>query len=168
MNISNCIRADIDQIFRLYQVATNYQQSKNAVSWPLFDRSMVEAEIAGNRQWKLVIDDAIACVWATTFSDPLIWEEKNNDPAVYIHRIAVDTAFRGMNLVTHIVTWAKDYARKQQKQFIRLDTVGENKGLIKHYTACGFKFLGLQKLNNTSGLPAHYHQASVSLFEVAL
>jgi hypothetical protein len=68
--------------------------------------------------------------------------------------------------VFQIVDWAKIHAIANDKQFIRLDTVGENKGLIKHYTACGFKFLGLSKLKNTKGLPAHYENASVSLFEL--
>ncbi len=159
---------DIDEILRLYELATQYQLTKNGVGWPKFERDLVATEIAEGRQWKLTDDNGTACVWATTFSDPLIWQEKNNDPAIYIHRIAVHPAYRGMNLVKQIVTWAKAYARNEQKQFIRLDTVGENKGLIKHYTSCGFDFLGLSKLPNTAGLPAHYHHATVSLFELAL
>jgi len=168
MDITNSTIADIDEIFRLYHMATRYQQSKNAVCWPQFERSLIETEIAEGRQWKLTAGDAIACVWATTFSDPLIWEEKNKDPAVYIHRIAVNPAFRGMHLVNQIVGWAKTYAAASHKQFIRLDTVGENKGLTKHYTASGFKFLGISKLHHTAGLPAHYDNASVSLFELPL
>jgi hypothetical protein len=46
-----------------------------------------------------------------------------------------------------------------------MDTVGENHKLIEHYTACGFDFLGLSQLTNTDGLPEHYHNAVVSLFE---
>jgi hypothetical protein len=47
-----------------------------------------------------------------------------------------------------------------------MDTVGENHKLIEHYTACGFEFLGLSQLTNTDGLPQHYHNAVVSLFEL--
>ena len=168
MPITNSTAADIDEIFRLYAFATHLQQQKNAVSWPVFERSLVETEIKECRQWKLTEGKTIACVWATTFSDPLIWDEKNNDPAVYIHRIAVSPSFRGMNLVKQIVDWAKEYASTKNRHYIRLDTVGENKGLIKHYTSCGFNFLGLSKLASTTGLPAHYNNASVSLFEMAL
>ena len=59
-------------------------------------------------------------------------------------------------------------AKENGKKYVRLDTVGDNKGLIKHYTSCGFDFLGLFKLKNTAGLPPHYHNATVSLFELAV
>jgi len=159
--------ADIDEIFRLYRLASAYQIAvKGTVVWPDFDRSMVAQEIAEGRQWKLVVGSTIACVWAITLSDPEIWGVKNADPAVYIHRIATNPDFRGQAFVVAIVQWAKEYARQHQKKFVRLDTVGENHGLIAHYTACGFTYLGLTKLTDTASLPAHYHGATVSLFEL--
>ncbi|QKG56969.1 GNAT family N-acetyltransferase [Hymenobacter sp. BRD128] len=159
--------ADIDEIFRLYRLATAYQVAvKGTVVWPDFDREMVAQELAEGRQWKLLVGDAIACVWAITFDDPQIWGAKNADPAVYIHRIATNPDFRGQSLVAAIVAWARDYARQHHKKFVRLDTVGENHGLIAHYTACGFTYLGLATLTDTAGLPAHYHNATVSLFEL--
>ena len=165
MEISNSTINDIDEIFKLYTIATNYQKARSAFSWPDFERVLIELEIAENRQWKMS-SDAIACIWATTFSDPLIWEEKNNDPAVYIHRISTNPSFRGRNLVLHIVEWAKLYAKNNERKFIRMDTVGENEKLIEHYKKCGFDFLGLSKLKKTVGLPAHYKNATVSLFEI--
>jgi ribosomal protein S18 acetylase RimI-like enzyme len=167
MTITNSTINDIEEIFRLYQIATEYMQGRSTVCWPTFERMMVEKEIAANHQWKMTADNKVACVWATTFSDPLIWEERNTDPAVYIHRIATSPGYRGKNLVLQIVEWAKLYAKANNKKYIRLDTVGDNKGLIKHYQHCGFTFLGLFKLQNTAGLPPHYHNASVSLFELA-
>jgi ribosomal protein S18 acetylase RimI-like enzyme len=160
--------ADIDEIFRLYRLASAYQAATDGatVVWPEFGRDMVAQELAEGRQWKLVLVDTIACVWAITFDDPEIWEAKNADPAVYIHRIATNPDCRGKGLVKDIVEWAKEYARQHQKRFVRLDTVGENHGLIAHYTACGFTYLGLVELANTSSLPAHYHNATVSLFEL--
>ncbi|MGI4734554.1 MAG: GNAT family N-acetyltransferase [Janthinobacterium lividum] len=158
---------DIDEIFRLYRLASAYQVAvKGTVVWPDFDHSMVAQELAEGRQWKLMLSDTIACVWAITFDDPQIWGARNADPAVYIHRIATNPDFRGQGFVMDIVQWAKDYARQHQKKFVRLDTVGENHGLIAHYTACGFTYLGLVALTDTASLPAHYHDATVSLFEL--
>jgi ribosomal protein S18 acetylase RimI-like enzyme len=96
----------------------------------------------------------------------LIWERKDIDPSVYIHRITTNPNFRGKGLVKKIVEWSKNYATQHGKNFVRMDTVGENHKLIEHYTACGFKFLGLFQLTNTDGLPQHYHNAEVSLFEL--
>jgi len=168
IEISNSTEKDINVIFNLYKIARDFQKTRFTVYWPEFDRALIENEIKENRQWKLMIDGQIACIWATTFSDPQIWEEKNDDPAVYIHRIATNPDFRGQNLVGQIVNWTKSYAKENEKKYIRLDTVGNNPGLIEYYTKCGFDFLGLLKLKNTVGLPSHYDNAEVSLFEIKL
>ncbi|MDC6350447.1 GNAT family N-acetyltransferase [Zeaxanthinibacter sp. PT1] len=169
MQIENSTHADFDEIFRLYREASAYQRSKKTVVvWPDFDPDMVRTEIAENRQWKLLFNGQIACVWATTFTDEQIWEERNADPAVYIHRIAVNPDFRGHNFVQTIVDWAHDYAGEHGKRYIRLDTLGDNQRLIQHYKDCGFDFLGMFTMQDTSGLPDHYHGEKVALFEIEL
>jgi GNAT superfamily N-acetyltransferase len=168
MVIEKSVPEDLNEILRLYEIARNFQKTKAAVLWPVFDQKIIEAEIAENRQWKIIINGQVACVWAITFDDPQIWEERNEDPSIYIHRIATNPIFRGQNLVTEIVKWSKSFAEENAKKFIRMDTVGENRGLIDYYQKCGFEFLGLLKLKNTDGLPAHYNNATVSLFLISL
>jgi GNAT superfamily N-acetyltransferase len=169
MEILNATPTDIDKIFELYQIASAYQAAKKTVVvWPTFDRVMVANEIAENRQWKLLIDGQIACIWAITFTDPQIWEERNADAAIYIHRIATNPNFRGHNYIAAIVGWAKNYATSLQKEYIRLDTIGNNTKLIEHYTNAGFNFLGIHQLKNTSDLPAHYASGEACLFEIKL
>lgn len=166
MVIQNSSIEDLGFILDLYRSATEYQKERFSSHWPEFDRDMVIDEISENRQWKILVDGEVVCIWATTFSDPLIWEEKNTDPSIYIHRITTNPDFRGQRVVKKIVEWSKVYAAANDKKFVRMDTVGENHKLIKHYTDCGFDFLGLFQLNNTNGLPKHYHNAVVSLFEL--
>ena len=166
MIIQNSNIEDIDSIFTLYKIATDYQKTKGSVFWPDFDPAMVAQEIKEQRQWKIIINSKIACVWATTDSDPEIWQDRNKDPSIYIHRIATHPEFRGKSLVSHIIDWSKRHARARDKKYIRMDTVGDNKGLINYYTSCGFDFLGLSILEETTSLPAHYHNATVSLFEM--
>ena len=169
MTIKNIAPLDIDKIFTLYKIASNYQkQKKTVVVWPDFNKEMVAIEIAENRQFKLLINSEIACVWAITFSDVQIWEDSKGDSALYIHRIAVHPNFRGNKYIDKIVAWAKEFALKKDIQFIRLDTLGENQGLIDHYKNAGFNFLGLFNLKNTSNLPDHYKLAPVCLFEIDL
>jgi ribosomal protein S18 acetylase RimI-like enzyme len=169
MLVKNVNIEDIDEIFRLYNIASNYQKSKKTVVvWPDFDREMVSQEIAEHKQFKLLIEDKIACIWAITFSDAQIWEKRNEDPAIYIHRIATNPEFRGHNFVGFIVEWAKDYAKVHNKQYIRLDTIGDNTRLINHYCTCGFKFLGMFDLPNVDDLPPHYKEGPACLFEIDL
>ena len=169
MTVKNSTNENIPEIFRLYRLASAYQKSVNAVVvWGEFDASLIEREIAEKRQWKLLIDDKIACVWATTLSDEQIWEERNRDKAIYIHRIATNPAFRGQNFVFKIVEWAKEFGRANGFDYVRLDTVGENEKLIEYYTKAGFAFLGMFDLKDTGGLPAHYRGLPAALFEIKL
>lgn len=169
MKIHKSTLEDISEIFRLYGLATEFQKAifpEN--TWPIFERELVETEIQEQRQFKMVIDGEIACVWAITFNDPQIWEVRDKDPSIYLHRITTNPDFRGQNFVLKIVEWARGYAETHQKKFIRMDTCGDNRKLIKHYTNCGFGFLGMVRLKNTDALPSHYHDADVCLFEIKL
>jgi ribosomal protein S18 acetylase RimI-like enzyme len=168
MQIAQSQAGDVEAILELYEHAVGLQRLKGATLWPAFDRGFVESEVSEGVQWKIVVDGGPRCVWAVADSDPLIWGERDADPAVYIHRIATDPDYRGRGFVMNIVDWAKGFAAARGRRFVRMDTVGDNAGLIRHYTKCGFAFLGLFKLANTAGLPAHYHEATVSLFEIDL
>ena len=103
MEIQNSLIEDIDFILDLYKSATAYQKERFISHWPEFEREMVINEIAEKRQWKLIIEGEIVCIWATTFSDPLIWVDKDADPSVYVHRISTNPNCRGKAYVKQIV-----------------------------------------------------------------
>ena len=169
MEIKNCLPNDLDVIFALYDAAIALQTEKNMVVWPRFQKSLVEKEIQEGRQWKLIIDDKIACNWAITFEDKEIWEERDNNNSIYIHRIATHPDYRGNRFINVIVAWAKTYALSKGKQYIRLDTLGNNTRLIEHYTSAGFDFLGISKLTDVQNLPEHYHrERNCCRFEMAI
>ena len=167
--ISPCKQNDMEEIFRLYQWATELQKAKGMVQWPSFPRSLVEQEIEEGRIWKLSLNDITVCVWSITFNDPQIWEEKDKGDAIYIHRITTRPEYRGNNLVELIVAWSRWHAISLNKKFIRLDTLGQNKKLIEVYTGAGFTFLGTFHLKNTVGLPDHYQKnKDCLLFELSV
>lgn len=168
MKFIKSTQKDIDSIFQLYDEATVYQGEVGILKWQGFERSMVEKTIEEGLQWQIVIEDEVACVFTLTLSDPLIWEEKNEDPAVYIHRIATNPKFRGKHFVKHIVTWVRQYAIDNDKSYVRMDTGSGNERLNNYYISCGFNYLGVVKLKNTLGLPLHYQDGAFSLFEIKL
>lgn len=165
MEIRTCDLNDISKIFELYKIATNYMISKKQVAWPEFSKELISNDIEDLRQFKLSINNEIACIWTITLNDELIWGTENSALSVYIHRIATNPNFRAQNLVKHIIDWADKYAIENSLSFIRMDTVGFNKGLISHYEKLGFGFLGTKELENTDGLPEHYNQGPVCLFQ---
>lgn len=168
MEIEVSRQEDIEEIFRLYKCAREFQKTKKTVVvWPEFDRSLVETELHEGRQYKIILDDKIAAVFAITNQDEEIWQEKNRDSAVYIHRIATNPEFRGHNFVKIIADWAIEYALEHQIDFVRLDTLDRNEGLIKVYTDAGFTFLGMFDVKDAHKLPEHYQRGlQVALFEI--
>lgn len=166
MEILQSNLSDIDNIFKLYDEATAYQKKVAIKYWKGFERSLVIQEIEEERQFKIVIDQEIACVFVLTFSDPLIWKEKNADPAIYIHRIATNPKFRGQHFVKQIVSWAKQYALEHGKTHIRLDTGSGNEKLNAYYVSCGFSYLGIATVEYAGDLPEHYKEGTFSLFEL--
>ena len=157
---------DIDAIFKLYDQAAEFQKTVFHKHWAGFERSLVEKEIAESRQWKILSNGEIACIFAITFNDPLIWREKDSDPSIYIHRIVTNPSFRGGQYVKDIVKWALEYAPGIGKEFIRMDTWGDNEKLKEYYLSCGFEYLGITQMDNTDGLPKHYEGLSLALFEI--
>lgn len=168
MEIINSTTEDIEAIFELYDEGTAYQKAVAKKHWKGFERSLVELEIKEKRQWKIVIDGQVACVFAITFNDPFIWPEKDKAPSIYIHRIATNPSFRGNSFVKHIIEWAKEYAKENDKCFIRMDTGSGNEKLNNYYISCGFDYLGVINLGDTENLPEHYKGGSSSLFEIRL
>ena len=169
MKIEHCTMKDVADILSLYESARQLQTKKEMVVWPVFEKELVEKEINEQRQWKLIIDNVLACNWAITFTDKEIWGDKDKNDSIFIHRIATNPDLRGNRYVDKIAEWAKAYAVEKNKQFIRLDTLGNNTKLIEHYTSAGFRFLGIFLLTNTEGLPGHYQkEKNCCLFEIDL
>ena len=166
MRITNSTPDDIDIIFELYDEAVKFQKTVFNKQWQGFERSLVETEISEGRQWKIISEDQVVCIFAITFNDLLIWNEKDKDPAIYIHRIVTNPKFKGGAYVKEIVKWSKDYARSINKKYVRMDTWGDNKKLKEYYVSCGFEYLGETRMENTEGLPKHYEGLSLSLFEI--
>ena len=165
MNFKSSTIEDIDSIFEFYDMAVAYQKIKFNKHWQGFDRALVEKEIAENRQWKIIIDGEIACVFAITFEDKSIWKERNSDKAVYFHRIVTHPKFRGHHFVEKIIGWGLQFAKENNLDFLRMDTWGDNESLIEYYQKCGFNFLGIIT-PDYDGLPKHYTGITLSLFEI--
>ncbi|MDN3587993.1 GNAT family N-acetyltransferase [Pedobacter aquatilis] len=165
IEVKNSTQTDIDTIFEFYDMAIAHQKKVFNKHWQGFSSALIEAEIAENRQYKILVNGVVACVFAVTFDDKLIWGERDKD-SIYIHRIVTHPDFRGYAFVKEIIKWAKNYAAQHKIAFIRMDTWADNEKLLQYYTACGFEYVGVVTMEKTDGLPKHYEGISLSLFEI--
>lgn len=168
ISIVNSTANDIDTIFEFYDMAIAHQKKVFNKHWQGFSIDLVKKEIAEQRQYKILVDGVVASIFAVTFNDPEIWGEKDKDPSIYIHRIVTSPNFRGYGFVNNIIDWAKDYSKNHSIQYIRMDTWADNEKLLAYYTGCGFAHVGSIKIEPNSGLPKHYDNISLNLFEIEL
>lgn len=167
MKIINSTMDDVGLIFDLYDAATTFQKTRSDKHWQSFSKELVEKEIAENRQWKMIVDNNVVCIFAVAYTDPLIWGEKDKDPSIYIHRIATNPNYRGKNNVVEIIKWAKLHGKENGKKYIRIDTWADNPKLVEYYIKCGFDYKG--DITPTPGnLPKHYDGITLALFEIEI
>ena len=165
MTILSCNASDLDTLFWFYDQAIAYQKKVFNKHWLGFERDRVLQEIAEERQFKVILDGDVAAVFVITNNDPLIWKELDKDKAVYLHRIVTHPDHRGKGIVPMIVSWAREFCRTHDLDFIRLDTWLDNSRLIGYYESCGFQFVRNAILDDLSDLPSHY-QWGLALLQI--
>ena len=165
IEVKNSQISDMELIFEFYDIAVAHQKKVFNKHWQGFSRALIETEISENRQYKILVDGATACIFAVTFNDKLIWGNKDQD-SIYIHRIVTHSKFRGFAFVKEIIKWAKAFSLNNGIKFIRMDTWADNEKLLEYYTGCGFNYVGVAVMEKTEGLPKHYEGISLSLFEI--
>ena len=167
IEVLNSQSTDIDIIFGFYDLAIAHQKKVFNKHWQGFSRELVQTEIAENRQYKILVNGEVACVFAVTFNDALIWGDRDHD-SIYIHRIVTHPDFRGYAFVKEIIKWARQFCLDNDLKYIRMDTWADNEKLLDYCTSCGFEYVGVVTMQETDGLPKHYEGISLSLFEIVV
>lgn len=168
MEIVNARKEDFSTLMKLYDAAIEHQRNVSNLVWKGFDDEVVMKEIEENRQWKIMIDGEVACVFMIAYNDPDIWDEKDKDSAIYVHRISTNPNFRGRGFVKIITDWSIDYARKNNIDYVRLDTWQANDKLHEIYKKAGFTYVGIKAIKPPTNLPKHYWGVELGLFEISL
>jgi GNAT superfamily N-acetyltransferase len=168
MEIINSNKRDLDLILVLYEEAIAYQKTKFSRHWHAFDKGTLIQEIEQKRHWKIVQEQDLAFIFSVAFEDPLLWDERNRDPSIYLHRMVCSPAYRGHGLVRQVVQWALAYGRASGKKFIRLDTCADNDKLNQYYQNAGFIFSGFKRFSPSDPVPQHYLEGALSLYQLAV
>jgi len=163
---------DLPVIRELFAAAIAYQKVKFGKHWHGLNEAQLLSEIDNHLHWKIVETDAIGAFFSIAFTDELIWEERDSEPAVYLHRIVTNPLYRGKGYVGAITNWAENFGRAAGKRFVRLDTDVDNSRLNVYYREHGYVFCGVKKFTDKDraniNIPLHYFGSGLSLFERAI
>lgn len=163
--ITNTTEQDIPFICWMFDEAILYQQKNKFPVWNGYDVDVIKNDIKEKIQYKIIIHNEIACIFSTCSNDPIIWEEKDKDSAIYLHRIVVNPKHKGKQQFAKIFEWAKKYCLQKNIDYLRMDTWADNPTIIKYYCSFGFNFLNNFTTPNTNNLPVQHRNIKLALLE---
>jgi ribosomal protein S18 acetylase RimI-like enzyme len=164
-NIINTAKEDLHFVYRLFDEAIKYQKRNNYPDWEGYDRDVLRQDILDKMQYKIVINDSIACIFSIRFSDKIIWRDRDKNDAIYLHRIAVNPGFKGQKQFQKILNWSIKYAQETGRTYIRMDTWANNPTIIDYYKSFGFQFIENFITPDTPELPLHNRNSALALLE---
>ncbi len=159
---------DLPVIFQLFEAAIAFQKKNNYIGWKDYDQKFLIADVENGQLFKITKGTEIACIFSICYQDPLIWREKENADAIYLHRIVLNRDFAGQQWFTKVLDWAKGYAKQKSLKYIRMDTWANNFKLIDYYRSHGFRFVENYTTGNSANLPLQHRNLKVALLEFEL
>ena len=112
-------------------------------------------DVALSQLWLAIIDDQIAGVAAITTEQEHEYAHVGWDitePAIVVHRLAVDPAFRGQGVASALMQQAEHVAHEQGITVLRADTSAENAVMQRLFPRLGYTFAGEIELQVRPGL----------------
>ncbi|MFT3911636.1 MAG: GNAT family N-acetyltransferase [Ferruginibacter sp.] len=166
--ITNADHKDLPVIYSLFEEAIIFIQKKNYTGWKNYDKQFIQSDIENRLLFKIIYDTDIAGIFCICLSDDLIWREKENGDAIYLHRIVTNRKFAGEKLFKEVLDWATQFAKRNKLKHIRMDTWAENEKIISYYKSYGFSFIENYTTPDTDNLPKQHRNLCVALLEKAI
>jgi len=150
--------SDINKIMDIIRQAQEYLKGKGVDQWqnnyPNFD--VIRDDIEKRKSYVLETDGKIVATVAVSFNDEKTYEKiyegkwiTENEYAV-IHRIAVDSKYKGKRLSSIIISEIEKMCFKKNIHSIKVDTHTKNDSMRKMLSNNGFKYCGIIYLENGS------------------
>lgn len=164
--ILNTTKEDFDTILWLFEQAINLQGKNGYKVWEGIDKNALTKDIDEGLQYKIVRDNNILCIFSIQYNDPFIWRDRDQNDAIYLHRIVVNPDFKGQKQFQKVLNWAIEIARQKNLKCLRMDTWADNKKIIDYYRSFGFEFIENYKTTNAAELPIQNRNLNVALLEM--
>ena len=161
-------KTNLPFIYWMFDEAIMYQKKNGYPVWPDYDKEVLDRDIEAKLQYKIVIDNQIACIFTTCFEDGIVWRERDKQDAIYLHRIVVNPKFKGQKQFGKILKWTKAHAATKGLPYLRMDTWADNPTIIAYYQSFGFEVYGHFRNPDTEDLPIQQRGNLVVLLEYAL
>jgi len=95
----------------------------------------------------LYVDGESAAAMLLSFEDRFFWPEVPAGASGFVHKLSVRRKFAGQGLAQRMLSHAAALCREKGVPMLRLDTDPHRPGLVALYERCGFRRVGVVKLD---------------------
>ena len=148
---------DIDAVMALVRRVVPLMRASGNLQWDSHypNPTVFERDVELTQLWVAEIDGQIAGIAAvTTDQEPdyanVGWDI--SEPAIVVHRLAVDPAFQGKGIAAALMQQAEAVARSRGITILRVDTNSQNQATQKLFPKLGYLFAGETGLSFRPGL----------------
>lgn len=108
---------------------------------PYFEKQMEENKLFVVKKGKSILGGFLL-----KEEDSKYWSDCNKVKAYYIHHFATKIGEKGLGKI--MIAFAIKEAKKNKKEYLRLDCVAHNQKLNNYYQELGFEYIGNIQINN--------------------
>ena len=166
--IVNTQLSDLPFIYGLFDAAIAYQKRNGYPAWPDYDKNILKQDIAQQLQYKVRVGDDIHGIFSICYRDEVVWRERENGQALYLHRIVVNPIRKGQKLFGTVLSWATRHAQEKHLESIRMDTWADNPRIIAYYQSFGFAVADHYTTPDSEDLPIQQRGNDIVLLEYSL
>ncbi|MFZ1806567.1 MAG: GNAT family N-acetyltransferase [Cyclobacteriaceae bacterium] len=163
--IVNTTLKDLETIYAFFESAIAYQQRNTYPVWKGYDKAALIKDIEEGNQYKITMGNHIAMLFSVCYSDPLIWGDRENGDALYLHRIVVNPDFKGKKIFAMVLAWSIFHGRLNNLPLIRMDTWADNAIMINYYKSFGFRYVDECTTPDSEELAVQNRNLKVALLE---
>ena len=136
--------ADVPRLLRFRRDAAAWLAKTGTDQWSNpFPTSIIVASVKAREVFlvkETPTSDPAATITLDRNADPALWSLKERqEPAFYVHKLAVDRWYAGIGLGARLLDWAGDRAARSGAIWLRLDAWTTNTRLHDYYLHRGFQ-----------------------------
>jgi ribosomal protein S18 acetylase RimI-like enzyme len=140
----------VRRVVPIMQAQGNQQWDDHYPNEHIFERDIDQGEL-----WVTEQEGTLAAVTAITTDQSPEYADVGwdiHEPAIVIHRLAVDPDFRGTGLAHTLMQWAEIIAEQRGISVLRVDTNTQNRAIQRLLLYLGYTLAGEISLNMRPGL----------------
>lgn len=157
MQIRLATKDDLPSLMALVRRVVPLMRATGNLQWDdtYPNEAVFQRDIDLNQLWVAVVDGNIAAVAAVTMDQELDYIQVGwniEEPAIVVHRLAVDPALRGQGAAGALMRKAEEVAVERSIRVLRVDTNTQNEATQRLFPKLGYVLAGEISLEYRPGL----------------